>query len=73
MAFNIKIQKIGTSQTQIVTQADVAHFLALKEWEIIETILVPETVVSTSARSLTESGAKPPVKNYKKSGCGCGK
>lgn len=73
MTFNIKIQKIGTSQTQIVTQADVVHYLALKEWEIVETIPVHEPVVSASARGMTESGEKAPVKKYKKSGCGCGK
>ena len=68
--FDIKIKKIGTNETMIVTQADLNNYLLTKQWEVVETILVnePEPV----ARSLDVPVNEPTKK--KKSGCSsCGR
>ena len=80
--FDIKIKKIGTNETMVVTQADLSNYLLTKQWEVIGTILVtePEPKPVTNARgcvgpdcnSLTEQIIGGKTKKKKK-GCGCGR
>lgn len=68
--FDIKIKKIGTNETMVVTQADLSNYLLTKQWEVVETILVNEP--EPQARSMELSVNEP--KKKKKSGCSsCGR
>ena len=68
--FDIKIKKIGTNETMVVTQADLSNYLLTKQWEVVETILVTEP--EPQARSMELSVNEP--KKKKKSGCSsCGR
>ena len=68
--FDIRIKKIGTNETMVVTQADLSNYLLTKQWEVVETILVNEP--EPQARSMELSVNEP--KKKKKSGCSsCGR